>query len=84
MGFLELHLHEPNFTLNAGEKEPTAGFGRGKLKRGRKHGKHGKHGKHDEPGEHEKEPPSLGGKLGPLLVLVIVVALAKRMKRRRG
>ncbi|WP_076429812.1 hypothetical protein [Haladaptatus litoreus] len=27
MGVFELHLHEPNFTLNTGENEPELGWG---------------------------------------------------------
>lgn len=80
MGFLELHLHEPNFTLNTGEHEGLPGR---KHKHGHKHGKHRhKHGKHDhEHGEHDEKSHSLAGKLGPLLVLVFVIALARRKMR---
>ncbi|KZN22858.1 hypothetical protein A4G99_17300 [Haladaptatus sp. R4] len=99
MGFLELHLHEPNFTLNTGEAESSGMFGwkkhehgkHGKHKHGKhgkhKHGKHGKH-KHGKHGKHEAhdehdEGSSVAEKLAPILFLVVAAAVARRLRHRR-
>lgn len=92
MGFLELHLHEPNFTLNTGETESPSGmFGWKKHEHGKhgkhgkhKHGKHGKHkhGKHEAHDEHD-EGSSVTEKLAPILFLVVAAAVARRLRHRR-
>ncbi|GKZ12608.1 hypothetical protein [Haladaptatus sp. T7] len=74
MGVFELHLHEPDFTLNTGETKSSTGFGSKSEPESEPEG---------EPGERETEPPSIAGKLGPLIVLAVIIALAKRVKRRR-
>ncbi|MCO8246432.1 MULTISPECIES: hypothetical protein [unclassified Haladaptatus] len=88
MGFLELHLHEPNFTLNTGEAESSGMFGWKKHEHGKhgkhKHGKHGKH-KHGKHGKHEAhdEGSSVTEKLAPILFLVVAAAVARRLRHRR-
>ncbi|WP_227353951.1 hypothetical protein [Haladaptatus salinisoli] len=66
MGVFELHLHEPNFTLNVGDGGSAA---ESSLDWGR---------------TDDESRPSVAGKLGPLLVVLAVVALAMRRNRRRG
>ncbi|WP_458188500.1 hypothetical protein [Haladaptatus sp. NG-WS-4] len=67
MGVFELHLHEPNLTLNVGETtsespEPSLEWGR------------------TDGGE---EKPPITAKLGPVLVLLAVIVLAVLRNRRR-
>ncbi|WP_435154630.1 hypothetical protein [Haladaptatus sp. DFWS20] len=68
MGFFELHLHEPNLTLNVGGERPELDWGRTESGR-------------DEGGQ---EQPPITGKLGPVLILLAVIVLAVVRNRRRG
>ncbi|WP_458205398.1 hypothetical protein [Haladaptatus sp. NG-SE-30] len=67
MGVFELHLHEPNLTLNVGESPSESS--EAPLDWGRTDG--------------GDETPSVSGKLGPVLVLLAVIVLAVLRNRRR-